>query len=218
MYTVMSKKFILPVILGALLPSLAHAATPTAYLEQAKVVATGKTIRAYRVPTKDVDGKTKYYDLTATFNVLDSGQIDTTTSTIVSKVSPNFAPNAFIPGTYKNQGGDTTCTLGTTVLNGGRMQAALNCVKGVADININWITGPIIGHPFQIELLAAGSDKIPANADFTWGKVILSNNSYWFGCMSTTDITSATQVGGTIQLFGYNQGNTQACGTTLFKQ
>lgn len=219
MFNVMCKKFIPSVVLGALLlPTFALAATPTAFLEKSQIIATGKKISVFRVPTRDIDGKIKYFDFSATFNVLDGGQIDTTTSTIVSKLSPNFAANTFVPGTYKTNNGDTTCTLGTTVLNGGRMQATLNCIKGVSDININWISGSIPGHPFELDLLAANIDDIPAYQNFTWGKVILSDNSYWFGCMSTTDIVSATQIGGTIQLLGYNQSNTQACGDTLFKQ
>ena len=218
MFNTMFKKLIMPSVVGALLiPALSQAATPTAYLENSQIVAAGRKISAYRVPTRGIDGKIKYYDLSATFNVLDNGSIDTTTSNIVTTLSPNFAANEFVAGTYKTQNGDTTCKVGTTILNGGRMQATLDCIKATYDINISLITGPITEHPFAIELLAAKINEKPAQEDFTWGKVIYSDVT-WFGCMNTAEIVSATQIGKTIQLMGYNKTNQQVCGTSLFRQ
>lgn len=63
-----SKKLILSVVLGAFLPSILLAATPTAYLERSKVIATGRQIKAYSVPTKDADGTIRYYDITINLN------------------------------------------------------------------------------------------------------------------------------------------------------
>ncbi len=117
---------------SALFPVIAAAAVPTAFLENAEVIATGKQIRAFRVPTKDVNGNVKYYDLTINLNVAADGKFGTTAASIVSALSPTVLANQFIAGTYIDNMG-ATCTLSTSVLNGGRTEVSLTCKKALLD-------------------------------------------------------------------------------------
>lgn len=203
---------------GSLLASPSFAATPKAYLENAQVFATGKKIQAFRVPTTDIDGKVKYYDLTIDLNILDDGKIDTVAASIKAALSPNFAANKFIAGTYVD-GLGATCTVVTTVLQGGRTEAAMSCKHTNGHtIQANWVTGLIKGHPFELELKAAKIDLIPAYSNYSWGKVANSTTSFWWGCMGANEILSARQNGTTLSLGGYNSSNQQACGVNLTKK
>jgi hypothetical protein len=77
----------------------------------------------------------------------------------------------FIPGTYSGVGGDT-CTAGVSAASGGRTAGALSCKDKDNRVifNANWITGPIAGHPFEPELVAAGIDKITGAENVAWGQ------------------------------------------------
>jgi hypothetical protein len=213
----MFKKVFFPIALTVLVPTLALAVTtPTAFLESAQIIGTGTQLQAYRVPTKDQNGVTKYYDVTVTLNVLPNGTIGTT-SAVASTLSPTLASNKFIPGTYKDPNGNV-CTVAVSTLNGGRMQSALTCrLPNGYPLSATWITGPVPGHPFELDLRAAMIDKIPGYQNFSWGKVS-SADALWWQCLNTSDIISATQVSNVIQITGYDRGNTQVCGTTLTKQ
>jgi hypothetical protein len=215
----MFKQVLLSVAMTALVPAVAVAGTPTAFFEGSQIVGTGTSVRSYRVPTRDGNGVIKYYDVTVTFKLLPDGRIDTTSATIGSVLSPDFATNKFIPGTYKDAGGNV-CTVAVSTLNGGRGQSVMTCrTTNGYTLSASWITGLIPGHPFELDLRAAAIDKIPGYQNFAWGKV--GSTSYghdWWRCMSPTNILSATQVGNVIYLSGYDNSNIQKCGVTLTKQ
>nr|VFK19325.1 MAG: hypothetical protein BECKLFY1418C_GA0070996_105618 [Candidatus Kentron sp. LFY] len=205
------------ITVGFLLATSGFAASPAAHLENAQVFATGNKIQAFRVPTVDADEKTQYYDLTIELDVSNDGTIGATAA-INTVVSPNFAANKFIAGTYEE--GSATCTVATTVLQGGRMEAALSCIGGSfgSKLEANWVTGLIPGHPFELDLKAAGIDKLASYSDYSWGKVAnTGNDNRWWGCMLRNDIISARQVGENLIIGGYKDSNTQQCGANLAK-
>src|SRR5262245_30977815 len=119
-----SKKLLLSVVLGAFMPSILLAATPTAYLERSKVIATGRQIKAYSVPTKDEDGKIHYYDITITLPIRPDGKPDDPRGSSV--LSPRVRVNEFVPGTYT--GGGASCTLLSSPF-GARTEVVLNCTS-----------------------------------------------------------------------------------------
>ena len=183
MSNVVSKKFILSLsvlslALGIFLfPTIALAAesveatapTPTAFLERSQIIGTGKQINVYRVPTIDSIGDVRCYDLTIKFGVTSGGKFKTT-PTVTAIECPDVPDNKFVAGTYtsgSDQGtqfgcGDVTCTVTTSVLNGGRMEVALFCKDANCKHTFSGsaVSGPIEGHPFELDLLAAGSTRL----------------------------------------------------------
>ncbi|ASF47807.1 hypothetical protein [Methylovulum psychrotolerans] len=154
-----------------------------------------------------------YIDL----SVLSDGKIDTTNAKVTIGLSPNLPANTFIPGTYID-GQGATCTVVTTVLQGGRTEAALSCSGDFGyTFQANWVTGIILGHPYELDLRAAGIDKLSSYTNYSWGKV--ANSSYgWWGCMDANDIVSARQIGNTLAIGGYNTANLKKCGVNLTKK
>lgn len=198
---------------GALLPVLVSAALPpkNAYLERSKIVATGKTIKAYRVPMTDYNGIVKYRDVTITLGVADGGKADPLTTTIKDVASPKVLTNDFTTGNYTGAG---DCVLSSgTILGGGRAQYGMTCNTSTARIELTWYTGAIIGHPMQAELQAAGIDQIP-NADYlAWGKVANITSTYWNNCnLDTGDLISASQLGAVISISDYKDDAVYDCG------
>jgi hypothetical protein len=239
MFKVVSKEFVLSlsvfsIVLGILLlPTLTLAAedysltaiTPTAYLERSQIIGTGKQINVYRVPTMDSTGKVEYYDLTIKFVVTSEGKFKT--PTLGSSLSPDVFSDEFVPGTYFSESSDgygsATCTVTVGVLKGGRMEVALACKSSQYSHSFSGsaVSGPIAGHPYQLDLLAAGIDKISGNGNSSWGKVGYNFNGAslpWWGCLNTGDVISARQAGNTIVLSGYDNGNIQKCGVSLVIQ
>ena len=205
------------ITVGTLVAAPCFAVTPAAYLENAQVFATGKKFQAFRVPTVDSTGKVQYYNVTVDLNVLADGKIDSTKATISSVLSPNFAANKFIPGTYTD-GQYATCTITTTVLQGGRTEAAMSCKNTDGDVlQANWITGLIPGHPFELSLKDAAIDKIPGYSNYSWGK-IANAYSFWNCTSFDNEIISARQIGNTLSIGNYKSDNQQDCGVNLTKK
>lgn len=212
----MSTNAVSALALAALFAGAAQA-QPAVFTERAQVLPTGSVIHAYRVPTTDVNGKIRYSDLEIQLSVNDAGKIDARAS-VLAVPSPKVLGNSFVAGTYKDTDG-ATCTLGPSVLPSGRQVASLACVNSVGrDLSASWATGLIDGHPFELDLRAAGIDTIPGYTDFAWGKLgVVTQTAYW-GCMGTGEILSASQTGNQLTLNGYDFGKTQLCGVTLILQ
>ncbi len=206
------------ITVGTLVAAPCFAVTPAAYLENAQVFATGKKFQAFRVPTVDSTGKVQYFDVTIDLNVLANGSINKTTAAINSVVSPNFAANKFIAGTYVYN--DATCTLVTTVLQGGRTEVVFSCkdYNGKINFQANWITGLISGHPFELDLRAAGIDKLAYYNNYSWGEVANTAGNSWENCFNTSDIISARQIGNTLSIGNYGNVNKQECAVNLTKK
>jgi hypothetical protein len=67
----------------------AAATPPTAFLERAEIIGIGNKIHVLRVPTPNVNGKTKYFDLEIDLTVNDKGKIGDTAAVIVAKPLPS---------------------------------------------------------------------------------------------------------------------------------
>lgn len=215
----MVKKLVASIAVGILFPAIGLAVTPTAYLERSEVIATGKQVRAYRVPTRDIVGKIRYYDLVINLSVLDDGKIATSASSITPTLSPSVLSNQFVPGTYTDNQG-TTCIVNTSVLNGGRVEVALSCKESSYIFTANWASGAIGGHPLELDLVQTGIDKIPGYGNYSWGKVGATSNVSWWDCFYSGggDIISARQVGNTLSVYNYRTDNMVNCGINLIKQ
>lgn len=214
-----SKRLVLSVVLGVFLPSISLAATPTAYLERSKVIATGRQIKAYSVPTKDADGEIRYYDITITLPILANGKPGAPRG--ISVPSPIVRVNDFVPGTYP--GGGASCTLISSPF-GGRTEVVLNCTSSGYNFSATWYTGPIVDHPFQAELENASIDTLPNNviANFAWGKVGNTDNRYWWNnCIlynvSLNDILAVRQVNNTLTFYNYRKDNISDCQVNLIR-
>lgn len=194
-----------------------HAQTaPAAYLERSQVLPTGSVIHAYRVPTTDVNGKVQYFDLTIDLAVNDAGKIGASASVASVKSRP-LQGTKFIAGTYKSPEG-YVCTVGVSVLLAGRQQVSMACVAtNSATLSASWATGEMAGHPFEVDLRAAGIDQIDGYQNYGWGE-LGSVGGTWWGCMNTGEIVSAAQAGDLLTLNGYDKGNIQLCGVTLTLQ
>jgi hypothetical protein len=185
---------------------------PTAFLERATVVGVGKNVHITRVPTQDINGVVRYFDVEISLNVNDEGVVDT--ATVVSAESPQFSTNAFIAGNYEEVNG-SQCTLTAGVALEGRSALAFNCVGEYngSVISATWYTGPIAGHPFEIDLTAAGIDQIPGHENFSWGKVISGSGPYIaFGCFQTNQIIGLNQIGNVLTIANYGNSNLVHCG------
>lgn len=214
----MFKRLTLTSLACVLLPLTAAAAVPRAYLERAEVIATGKQVQAFRVPTKDANGRLKYYDVTINLSVLADGKIDPANVTLSSVATPAVLTNGFVSGTYLDNLGNT-CTLTTSAANGGRLEVALSCLdpNGGSILTAAWTTGLIPGHPLERDLAYAGIDAIPGYSNYSWGMVGSTYGTIW-GCFYRGYVISARQVGSQLSLSSYGNDDYADCGITLTKQ
>lgn len=186
---------------------------PTAFLERATIVGVGKNIHVTRVPTQDINGVVRYFDVEISLNVNDEGAVDS--ATVISAESPQFLTNAFVAGNYEEVSG-AQCTLSTGVALEGRTALAFNCAgeSSSSTISAVWYTGPIAGHPFELDLTGAGIDQIPGHENFSWGKIISTGGPYntAFDCFWTNHVIGVNQTGGIITVTNYKSANLVDCG------
>jgi hypothetical protein len=71
-----------------------YAAEPAVFLEHSSIVGVGDKIHITRVPTRDSEGKIKYFDIKIDLNVTDQGTIDAIAITY-NKRSPQLFTNDF---------------------------------------------------------------------------------------------------------------------------
>lgn len=188
-----AKKIALLSALSVTLPVLAQAA-PKALLEKSASYATGNDFKAYSVPTVDIDGKYKYYDVTVTLTVNDDGTIEPTAG-VTSAVSPSITTKKLVAGTYKSTDGATTCTVSNLTLTNGRIQSNLSCVRAnVPNFTLSVATGGVTsGHPFLAELVSHGIDKRTDVATQTWG--IVTNQYFSVGSCSSGYYNAGVSIG-----------------------
>jgi hypothetical protein len=212
------KLLVLAVALAIFLPTITLAATPTAFLERSKVIATGKQIRAYSVPTRDRDGEVQYYDITITIPVLNNGQPNVSDIRARAVKSPMVDINDFTPGTYRADG--IPCTLVTSPF-GGRTEATFTCTSSHYTLTAVWYTGPIRNHPFEAELTEAGVDKVPGGNHYAWGKVGNTDNGRWWNfCIDFNDannILAVRQANNTLTVHNYGVDSTSDCHVNFTK-
>jgi hypothetical protein len=206
----MSKNPALFFALGAFLPTMALAVTPTAYLERGKVLETGAQVRAYNVPTTDVYGKIKYYDITITIPVPNDGKPNVP-GVVTSVLSPVVSTTVFTPGTY--QSGGITCTVVASPF-GGITEGTIRCVStSGSSFAATWYTGAVSTNPFKADLTAAGIAQIPGYSNYAWGKTGQATGGFfWWSCFGyANEILAARQVNNTLTLYKYGDDNVSDC-------
>jgi len=206
---------LLPYAWAIALPAGAANPPDSAYAERSSIIGTGENVILYGMPTTDSTGAFKYYDVTITLTINDSGV--PTKATVSSVKSPTAKTNQFTTGTYTGPNGET-CTLQTSPF-GGRVEVDLSCTltNGYSS-SFTWWTGPIAGNPLEAQLTAAGLDKLQGNDQYAWGRMnFRSSLVYWFGCMLPNDLISARQVGTTISITDYGNDSVVNCASQIIK-
>lgn len=200
----------------SLAPLAAQAQSSTAHVEKSKIVGGGNTVTLYGLPALDsTTGKYKYWDTTITLQITPEGK-PTATSSTVSVKQARAKSTEFVPGVYVN--GSTTCTLVNSAFLG-RTEFDLHCSYNGATSTFTWFTGPIAGHPWEGDLVAAGIDTLVGTDEYAWGKTMyLSAYAYWFGCFNPPELLSARQVGDMLTLVNYGADKVVDCTVSLTKQ
>lgn len=204
-------------LIAALTGASTLAAAQTAYLERAQVLAAGSQIQTFRLPAKGTTGAIKYWDMTVEVSIGANGKPEAVS--IKSLVaSPKFLGSDFIAGKYLDANG-APCTVTTGLLDGGRQEGAFTCTNGDSPLAGSWTSGPVAGHPLEIDLRAAGIDLIAGQPNYAWGKVasVAFNRTVW-NCFNTNEIISARQAGNQIVISNYGADNVADCGMTLTLQ
>jgi hypothetical protein len=191
----------------------AHAQTTpqSAFLERGQVLASGNQVKTFRLPTTDENNKLTYWDVTIDLAVGKTGK-PADNALVTSVKSPKFSGSDFVAGTY-NDTSANPCTFTTAILDGGRQEVVFNC----GFISGSVVNGPIEGHPFELDLTAAGIGDIPGYRNYSWG-LVASSTSTWWGCFYTNEVISARQIANQIVITNYGRSNTADCGMTLTRQ
>lgn len=213
--TTRSPFLLIPVALLLSAGALAVAAPQSMFLERGESQASAKQIRSYAVPTTDEFGNVFYWDITVDLAVGATGK--PLGNAVVSAVKqPKVRTNRLIPGSYTDTWGGT-CTVHTTTLADGRQEAAVTCNTNTGyQWNFTVDNGDIAGHPFELQLLAAGIDQIPGYRDYNWGvDGAIVGGTYYGGCFYANAVIAARQVGPQIVVTRYGNDNIGDCGGTL---
>jgi hypothetical protein len=206
-------------ILSALAwPLAALSQSNEAFIEKSKIIGGGNVIHLYGLAAKDSTGKTKYWDTTITLEIGANGK-PTGNSASVSVPQAKEKSTEFVPGVDVDAGGNYNCTLSNSPFLG-RTEFDLHCtyLANGLDYVSTWFTGPIAGHPWEADLVAAQLDTLPGNEEYAWGKALQDNNSSFFGCFNDPEMLSARQVGDTITLVNYGFDKVFDCQMSLFRQ
>ncbi|AGY56598.1 hypothetical protein [Gloeobacter kilaueensis] len=199
------------------LPTVAFAqTTATAYAERSEVVATGKTIQLFGVPTISADGETQYFDVTVTLPLTSGGTFGNK-ATVKSVRSPIVDTTEFIPGTYTWSNASYTCSVLASPF-GGRTEFDMTCTEssGLVQLIATWYTGPIAGNPYEAELTQAGLNTLSGNDQYSWGRVNQYNTTI-LGCFNSPDLFGARQIGNTLTLTNFGSNTIVDCQANLNK-
>ncbi len=192
------------------------AETPqTLFLERAESQASGGQIRAYGVPATDSLGVVKYWDITVDLSVNTSGK-PLGNATVTAVPQPKVRTNRLVAGNYTDTWGGT-CTVHTTTLADGRQEASVTCSTNTGyQWNFTVDNGDIAGHPYELQLLSAGIDKINGYRDYNWGiDGAIVGGTYYGSCFYNNAVIAARQVGPQIVVTRYGNDNVSDCAGTL---
>ncbi|MFZ5549913.1 MAG: hypothetical protein ACOZJX_14565 [Pseudomonadota bacterium] len=199
----------------AALPVVVLAQSNEAFIEKSKIVGGGNVLRLYGLPGKDAEGKINYWDTTITLEIGPSGK-PTGRSLTESVRQAKPKSTEFVPGTYADANGSHSCTLQNSAIIG-RTQFDLLCRRADGYFySSTWYTGPIAGHPWEVDLVAAGLNTLPGNEEYAWGRHMEQGGL--LNCLNVGHLFSARQVGNTLSIVNYLNDTVINCQFTLFKQ
>jgi hypothetical protein len=185
------------------------------FMERAQTQASAGQVRSYGVPTTDALGAVQYWDVTIDLAVGDTGK-PLGNATVTAVRQPKVRSNRLTPGNYTDPWGNA-CTVRTSTLADGRQEGSGSCTaSNGAVLNFTVTSGDIAGHPFELQLLAAGIDDIAGYRDYNWGVTGATSNGY-AGCFWTNWIVAGRQVGDQVVVTSYRDDNVSDCGITLTK-
>ncbi len=124
-------------------------------------------------------------------------------------VNGNFV-EGLTSGTY---GSD--CTLKGSALFDGRTEWFFECKSGNSSWLASFVTGKIVGHPYESLLTSAGIDQINGWESAIWGQILSINLVYGYYCLdnnATNGVISVRQVGDTLNFKFYGNDNVLDCG------
>ncbi|MGC0155590.1 hypothetical protein ACPRNU_24290 [Chromobacterium vaccinii] len=73
-------------------------------------------------------------------------------------------------------------------------------------LGVNWVSGPLDGHPRQPDLTVAGMDQIVGRNLYSWG-VVNRQAALWNSCISRGDVIRAVQAGRPLAIKAQGKGN-----------
>lgn len=209
---------ILSTLCLAALPLVAAAQSNPAFIEKSKIVGGGNVLHLYGLPAFDsTNNKYRYWDVTITLEINAEGK---PTASSVTKSVPQAKPKSteFVPGVYADAEGGYSCDLQNSA-HSGRTQFDLLCTSTAGNLyTMTWFTGPIAGHPWEADLVAAQLDTLPDHDQYSWGRTMYDSGATFAGCFNDGELLSARQVGNTLSLVNYGSNTVIDCQFTLFRQ
>jgi hypothetical protein len=200
------------ILIGA---SSAVAAVPAIYLDQSSIYGVSDTLKVSRLPVLNAGGTIRYYDVLFKLQVDAVGAPALAPLNPVVSLSPALTGGGFVSGNYKDSEGNVFLLSGPGVLSGGRTSWSLLLTKPSAScgaacqLQANWFTGPIAGHPLQARLTLQNITSTTAN--YSWGTVNGSKASLLSVCNGSSgvasDIVGFVQSGNQLGLHGFCAGN-----------
>jgi len=176
------------------------------HFESANIVGTGRSINVHRVPVViDSTGQTLYFDVSFKLSMDNNQQLVFDNFSQITSASLNSADN-FIPGTYKDQEGNTYVVSGGGIVNDRSSWSIRSSTDG-HDLEATWMTGTptgnalIVGEP-ALEFLTVGP---------SYG-IVGSENIPTF---SSGGVIGVLQAGSSISITGYNSSNGNSTGTLV---
>lgn len=167
------------------------------HFESANIVGTGRSINMHRVPVVvESTGDTVYFDVSFKLSLDDSKQLVFDGFSQITSPSLNSVEN-FVPGTYKDQTGNTYNVSGGGVTGNRTVWSIASTTDGV-EFSATWITGAPTGHPLigNHSLLA---ELIPGPSFGILGAENFGGGNYDDGAL-----IAATQAGNNLIISSYH--------------
>ncbi len=158
-------KSLVATLMSTAVMSASAATTPTSFFESSVITGSNNRISVQRVPVVDVNGKVTYQNVTIDFTVSNTGVLLDKPALITA--APTLITNNFVSGKYKDGRGHIYALSGPAVVPGTTRTAwslslvAVPTGSPLFNVSLNWITGPIAGHPIESAL---NYDKITSTA------------------------------------------------------
>jgi hypothetical protein len=183
----------------------AQAASPTAYLEDAAILATGKTISISRLPTTGSNGKVEYFDVDITLSVDANGKPSLKGAPVV-KASPDITPTNFIAGRYYIRVGNTNYLGSLTSAVGAGGSTIWNLTMDQGSVGsypqqATWQTGT----PSPDVASRISTAKIKKNPNYSYG----TSPAAGYYTFVTNGLLAAEQVNNTLTLVSYSHSGDQ---------
>ena len=172
------------------------------HFESANIVGTGRSINMHRVPVVvESTGDTVYFDVSFKLS-LDGNKLVFDGFSQITSPSLNSVEN-FVPGTYKDQTGNTYTVSGGGVTGDRTVWSIASTTDGVS-FSANWITGAPKGHPL-IGNHSLVAELIPGPSFGILGAENFGGSNYDDGAL-----IAATQAGNSLIISSYHDFSDQS--------